>query len=985
MPGATPELKFHIVRAGAGAGKTRGLVEKVVEVFRHFQAQGLAPRIVVTTFTRKATQELKERLILKACRERDPQLLQFVSDPNKLHISTIHGLLNVFLRQVGHLAGLDAGFQLVNGGEGGTMARLALRESILRHPEGLRWLEVYGFNRVLAMCRRYETATREQGGLKPGTIEDMHQAAARETQAWKNELGELSAEILEEVDDPKWVEFAQGLQAFLIRWTGNCTELDLMPKKPRRSSKNEAWEAWHERVEDTLKQFKKEMDRPCWNQDLWPEMVKAWNDFAPLAEDYVTRVSAMKEQQARFELADLELKTVEILRDKPFLGTIFSENWDFWMIDEYQDTSPLQVACLQALIGDKPTYFVGDPQQSIYLFRGAEVKVFDEAERFVEGRGGVRVELRRNYRSEPDLLHWINDFMASVSPAFQSMEPREAPAAVCRDCVTLLRAPDEAEELNAIVHRIQCLIQEGASLEKICVLGRTHRTLMEVSAVLRERGFPTHVHAARGFGLRREVVDAQAVWKFLVNPHDNLNLLVLLRSPWFYVEDARLAEWMKDRPHSLWRKLNGMGDKVPQSILRLREAEEKLNRFGLARTFEETLSSAAYLDLSLVNDPAGRKESNLWKLIHKARALEKEGGQSVLNFLEKEAGADQLDITEGDATSAQEPNCINLMTIHGSKGLEFDHVIIPHMGEPPRTSNVAQLEAENGRFFFPLWNEEDGEFVASPLDQVKVREQRARELAEFDRWLYVALTRAKSTLTLSWSKVGRDSWAARSTWFTRAAGVHESQFYRYLLREEKCEPVRYEAAQIKHRKLREPWRKPAAKTEARHSVTELVSARKRGGGEDLLKRWQAQNLGTKIHKALEALKYQNATPPDEAESAVRYVLSLKKPDISQMIRDGEAEWGFQVKTPTQVVEGQIDLWAKWDGKLYVVDYKSGSDKYKEEAFEQLALYAWALRKFGHTEPAELIVIYPLDEKFEARPFTPELFAHWENKFGGSQA
>src|SRR5689334_3486826 len=109
MQSAAFELKDTMVRAGAGAGKTTGLVNKVIEVYRQFHAHGqTGPRIVLTTFTRKATQELKERLILRAVSEKDADLLQFVSDSSRLHISTIHGLLNIFLKQVGHLAGLDS-------------------------------------------------------------------------------------------------------------------------------------------------------------------------------------------------------------------------------------------------------------------------------------------------------------------------------------------------------------------------------------------------------------------------------------------------------------------------------------------------------------------------------------------------------------------------------------------------------------------------------------------------------------------------------------------------------------------------------------------------------------------------------------------------------------------------------------------------------------------------------------------------------------
>ncbi len=992
MQGTAPELKFHIVRAGAGAGKTRGLVEKVVEIFRMFQKEGLAPRLVVTTFTRKATQELKERLTEHACKEQDSALLQFVTDPSKLHISTIHGLLNIFLRQFGHLAGMDAGFQLVGGGESNTMARLALREAMLAQPEGLRWLEAYGFDRTLAMCRRYDIASREQGGLRPATLEDMEHAAAGEIANWKKELKELAANILEEVDDPKWNDFGHALKDFVSTWTGDAAQVENLPSKPRNSKTQAAFETWHERAKDALDDFKKEMKKPCWNRAIWQEMATTWEQFAELAEDFSRRLGEHKESGARYELSDLELKAMEIVRAKPFLGALFADNWDFWMIDEYQDTSPLQVACLEALIGGKPTYYVGDPQQSIYLFRGAEVRVFEQAERAVMDLGGEQKILLRNYRSQPDLLHWINDFMTSVSPQFNAMEPREAARSPSRSCVQLLKAADEAQELNAIVDRVQRLITDGASLEKICILGRTHRTLIEVSRALRERGFPTHVHASRGFSLRREVVDAQALWKFLVNPHDNLNLMILLRSPWFYVEDAKLREWMSERPHSLWRKLEALGENTPESITRLRQAQIRQVECGLARAFEEGLASAAYLDLSLINDPAGRKESNLWKLIHKARALEQEGGQSILDFLEREAGADMLDVTEGDATSAQEPNCINLMTIHGSKGLQFEHVIVPRMGESPRTSHTPVLDAQDGVFFFPVFSEEANDapgaspFVPSPLDYVKVRDQRERELREFDRWLYVAVTRAQTTLTLSWSEVGRDSWAARSPMFAQEPGVYAKTCYSYEILKADMAATDFVPAEQPQRELRVPWQSAAGHVEERKAVTDLISAKapSTGGREDFLRRWRAQNLGTRIHRALEAVKYGRHID-DESEEAVHYVLSLREPPMEKLILEGEVEWGFQVQTPTQTVEGQIDLWGKLGNKIYVVDYKSGSPKGKEKAFEQLGLYGWALRKFGHREPMVLVVIYPLAGKVEIQSFDEKLFSDWETKFSGAQA
>jgi ATP-dependent helicase/nuclease subunit A len=191
--------------------------------------------------------------------------------------------------------------------------------------------------------------------------------------------------------------------------------------------------------------------------------------------------------------------------------------------------------------------------------------------------------------------------------------------------------------------------------------------------------------------------------------------------------------------------------------------------------------------------------------------------------------------------------------------------------------------------------------------------------------------------------------------------------------------------------VRAPFAAVESVGEERHSVTELVEKEIRvlPSSEDLLHGWQARTTGTRIHRALEALKYRSADEIAKLaaeDEAVRYVVELRDPPLREWIRDGETEWGFQVRTVGEgVVEGQIDLWAKHDGKLFVVDYKSGSPAYKESAFRQLSLYAWALRRFGHKEPAELVVVYPRLRQVERRAFSEDLFLHWERVLGVPEA
>lgn len=995
MSGPSFELNNIIVRAGAGAGKTHGLIQQVLNVYREYlKHHERPPRIVLTTFTRKATQELKERLILHACESRDGRLLSFVSDPSKLQIATMHGLMNSFLKRMGHLAGIDAGFQVLSESEAWQMSRLALREVLLEIPESLKWLEVYRFDRLLQMLIRYDLARREHPDLHPAGLSEIKAVVQKNADRWQTQIKSWADWIVSSTVDEKWCEFAEKLEVFIDHWrlTG-YVDMEMFPRKPSRNAKRPEFLPLHDGLERPIKKFKDAMEKPGQDPLLWDLFAQEWSEFETIAAEFYLRMQRLKSSQARFEMADLELKALEILRQQPLLGEIFGAEWDYWMVDEFQDTSPLQVEILSGLIGARPRYIVGDPQQSIYLFRGAEVGVFSDAVKATESSGGEVRELLRNYRSAPELLAWINEFIVSLDGEFLPMEPRSDTQGSSQfqglPRVLMVRATDAEAEGLSLVSQVGRLVASGVKLEEICVLGRTRRGLMSISRVLRSYGYPTHLHTSSGFASRREVLDAHALWKFLINPHDNLNLLILLRSPWFLVHDWQIADWMKDRPKSLWARLVALAHKseLPEAIHRLCSAKDQVDKKGLASTFESVLVKEGWIDLSLQNDPAGVKESNIWKLIVRAREFERKGGRSPLSLLEAEV-SENLESSEGDAASAQEPNAVNLMTIHGSKGLQFGHVLIAGMGERPNSSNTEVLQSSRGNFHFPIWNEGLGEFVSSPLDQVHVEETRERESQEYDRWLYVALTRAKETLTLVWSDVDPGSWADRSPWFQRGLGEEIVQGCSVEVVNQMPAPQAYFSSGAEAYSIRGPFISQWDEGVARQSVTDLIDQDEEANPENrmgtgiLMRRWKAQSLGNRIHAALEAIKYGGLVESDDdTAKSVRFVLELADPPLKDWIENGHVEWGFQVLSQKGLIEGQIDLWVKSDGKLYIVDYKSGSIKHLEQAFRQLSVYAWALRKFGHYEPAELLVIYPQTGKVERRQVSVELLNSIELELG----
>ena len=117
-----------------------------------------------------------------------------------------------------------------------------------------------------------------------------------------------------------------------------------------------------------------------------------------------------KRRTGELTLADLDSLALQIIEKFPDSAEEFSSTWDYFMLDEYQDTSPLQVKILNAIIRDKTCFVVGDPQQSIYLFRGARSEVFEKKQTEMQQSGAQVDFLETNYRSEPTLMNFINLF-----------------------------------------------------------------------------------------------------------------------------------------------------------------------------------------------------------------------------------------------------------------------------------------------------------------------------------------------------------------------------------------------------------------------------------------------------------------------------------------------------------------------------------------------------------------------------------------------
>jgi ATP-dependent helicase/nuclease subunit A len=498
-----------------------------------------------------------------------------------------------------------------------------------------------------------------------------------------------------------------------------------------------------------------------------------------------------------------------LLRDAPSVRGRVQRSLDQLLVDEFQDTDPVQCEIVRLLALDGPVserpglFLVGDPKQSIYGWRNADLAAY---ERFVEelrAAGGEVASLVVNYRSTPAVLDEVSRLFAptlvhepGVQPRFEVLLP--APGA--RDAefdgdrasseywvswrwdaesggpTRTTAAEGDGLEAAAVAADIAELGRAGTRWKDIGLLFRAGTGLETYLAELRRAGIPFAVEGDRSYFERREIIEAGAMVRCVLDPNDHLALLTLLRSAVVGVPDAALVPlWARDLPDRM-AELYGAGTEQRDAIDALvtgAAAEVPGDVPGIERIagWADNLRAAAralgLLREAFDHDPADvfiekLRALSLFEVTESARYLgayrlanldrffrdlntvlrDGEGDpQAILRALREDV-AERREAEEGRPREAID-DAVQVMTIHKAKGLDFQHVYVLqlHKGRGGRVQ--PRVELCDGRLELEL-------FGAPSLGYDRVEARRvARERAEQVRTLYVAATRAKQRLVLA--------------------------------------------------------------------------------------------------------------------------------------------------------------------------------------------------------------------------------------------
>ncbi|MEK7267558.1 MAG: UvrD-helicase domain-containing protein, partial [Nitrospirota bacterium] len=482
---------------------------------------------------------------------------------------------------------------------------------------------------------------------------------------------------------------------------------------------------------------------------------------------------------------DLEIMTYEALASHPEWQNIlysFDEHTDHILVDEFQDTNSIQWQIIDKLteewrsgIGSKrskgktPTIFlVGDDKQSIYLFRGANAGVFEEAKnRLSEWLGNEYhfEEAKENFRSLPAIINFTNALFEKLMPPalHETWRTRYAHFEATRKGegrveLALAEAGDNikksrTKEASVLAKRIKSLagiyeISDGDK-KRPCAFGdmavllrkRTHLSLFE--SALRKEHIPFIVVKGIGFYDEPEVALLRELLSFIIDPHDDYSLFCVLRSPLFGIDYETLLNLIAGLPT---RRENN------QPLINKLQAELEFS--GIFRMLHSWIEKTKNTPLAIILEEA-LTETEGWK-----HYREKQRQANIKKFIKliesyESAGFSGLEIREKliKARDGDEPkanintegmNAVKIMTIHAAKGLQFPMVFLPSLDEAdtPRSSSIV-IDEEGSRISIAY--EEDS---AKRKNIAGFARRKEKELEEGKRLFYVAVTRARDFLCM---------------------------------------------------------------------------------------------------------------------------------------------------------------------------------------------------------------------------------------------
>lgn len=785
--------------AGAGSGKTYVLMKRFVQILRADVSVN-PTNIVAITFTRKAADEIKGRVrqAVSECVEQaqnDLERLRWQEHLQKVEsapISTIHSLCSRILRDNPVETQLDPEFTILEDFEAQDFFKETLqqylRKNIKENAALRRLVQTYGVNsfvnQVTALGDKLSELVHEDNLAEP------YLKAKEELPALQQKLFAAVREVIEarealgaKTKGRQTLTEAAGLldemQKQLLAPEPDCSLLDASGVV-KVSGKALAAELTN------LKNLRQELNNVLLNAKGC-DLVQDW--LAVLQEFYAC-LSARKQENNVLFNDDLDLLAIEHLQKNEALRQKYQERYKYIMVDEFQDTNERQRQLIYLLCGNKldntnNLFIVGDVKQSIYRFRHADVSVFNRVKEDIAQNAGKNLGMKTNFRSTQSIVESCNTAFCQLMdlPKEEICLEHHEGANTGGAKVCLLQVPykskdddlgakedkwqKEAEAIAAYLQqelpKVEPQLKPGAS-KAILLRAMTHCEILRQT--LQGYGINCVVVKGKGFYEQQEVLDILNLLAALHHRYASLELAGALRSNYFGLDDATLTQlfWQTENDKPLWDVLQAVGSGELQLNLqpeqqalamhaaeRLRSLRQAAALMALPELFAQLWDELKPEFVLSQQENGPSKLANVKKLRRLAQQYCQTKQASLAEWLQNVKDL-RASSSKEPAATVQADDALQIMTIHNSKGLEFDLVILPQLDKSVKgdTASIKYLpgkEGEQGLLGIKVPDKEMQLQNSGVYEQAKARDSELEE-AESRRLLYVAMTRAQKQLLM---------------------------------------------------------------------------------------------------------------------------------------------------------------------------------------------------------------------------------------------
>ncbi len=427
-------------------------------------------------------------------------------------------------------------------------------------------------------------------------------------------------------------------------------------------------------------------------------------DISSMESEVLNKVyraySESMRQNNALDFDDLLLKTLELFRTHPGIADKYAHRFRYVMVDEYQDTNRVQYLLTKTLSGfHKNLAVCGDPDQSIYAWRGADVSNIIDFEQ--DHGSAVAIKLEQNYRSSKNILG------AAQGVISKNLGRKEKDLWTDREGgekVSVITCADENDEGDEIARQIKTILARGRSADEIALFYRVNFMQRALERALRMAGIPYQVIGSVEFYARREIKDLVSYLRLLVNPADDVACTRVINVPQRGVgakSMERLVEWARDRRVQLWEAAaseearNEIRGRAKNGLREFAELFQKLAHLAdasAAQAMEEVILALDYYGYlgKLPDADQVMREENVDELRTHAETYDRQNPEGKLRgFLQDIALVSEVDSYEEDTKK------VALMTMHSAKGLEFPFVFIAGL-EEELLPHARALEDEDG-------------------------------------------------------------------------------------------------------------------------------------------------------------------------------------------------------------------------------------------------------------------------------------------------